>query len=368
MTEGMYPVRVLDNNASSINSMVNSTSGAIGRLETEKMDTSSDSALSSMGSERVSSLSDGEWCDGGSDSGHTPADMYMADYTTKYRPYDYSYSNRTQPLSSLDSSERNRIAPVAQKKHQMFGKRYFQEQGTSALNQPPPTPIKYEYGNPSISTFPTNQARQAEGVANNKTSEIKYSCTVEFARQLQSSRNAVEHVQHNHTYHLPAECTGAMQRPVSRDKAKSRKSDEEHLTRDEKRARALNVPLPVHEIINLPMDEFNERLSKYDLNEAQLTLIRDIRRRGKNKVAAQNCRKRKLDQILSLADEVRDVRDRKHRLIAERDFMLSERQRVKDKFAQLYRHIFEVNIFYSSFYQLSNRKLSLIENFGKIHI
>lgn len=60
-------------------------------------------------------------------------------------------------------------------------------------------------------------------------------------------------------------------------------------------------------------------------------------------VAAQNCRKRKLDQILSLADEVRDMRDRKHRLISERDFMISERQRVKEKFAQLYRHIFEVS-------------------------
>lgn len=56
------------------------------------------------------------------------------------------------------------------------------------------------------------------------------------------------------------------------------------MTRDEKKARALNVPIPVHEIINLPMDEFNERLSKYDLSETQLSLIRDIRRRGKNKV------------------------------------------------------------------------------------
>lgn len=167
---------------------------------------------------------------------------------------------------------------------------------------------------------------------------------MEFARHLHSSRPAIEHVQHNHTYHLPAESTGAMQRPISRDKMKNRKS-EEHLTRDEKRARALNVPLSVHDIINLPMDEFNERLSKYDLNEPQLTLIRDIRRRGKNKVAAQNCRKRKLDQILSLADEVRDMRDRKHRLISERDFMIAERQRVKDKFAQLYRHIFEVSSF-----------------------
>jgi nuclear factor erythroid 2 len=119
---------------------------------------------------------------------------------------------------------------------------------------------------------------------------------------------------------------------------------EEHLTRDEKRARALNVPIAVGDIINLPMDEFNERLSKYDLSEAQLSLIRDIRRRGKNKVAAQNCRKRKLDQINSLSDEVKEMRNRKMRLLSERNYMLQEVARVKEKFGQLYRHIFHVSL------------------------
>lgn len=65
-----------------------------------------------------------------------------------------------------------------------------------------------------------------------------------------------------------------------------RKSEDEQLTRDEKRARNLNIPISVYDIINLPMDEFNERLSKYDLSETQLSLIRDIRRRGKNKVSS----------------------------------------------------------------------------------
>lgn len=31
-------------------------------------------------------------------------------------------------------------------------------------------------------------------------------------------RSAIEHVHHNHTYHLPAESSGSLQRPVSRDK------------------------------------------------------------------------------------------------------------------------------------------------------
>ena len=59
---------------------------------------------------------------------------------------------------------------------------------------------------------------------------------------------------------------------------------EEYLSRDEKRARSMSLPMTTDDIINLPMDEFNERLSKYDLSESQLSLIRDIRRRGKNKV------------------------------------------------------------------------------------
>lgn len=85
---GMYTMRILDNgtNASNLSSMVNGTIGSTAtgaRLETEKMDTSSDSALSSMGSERVPSLSDGEWCDAGSDSGHTLPDHYIVDYHNK---------------------------------------------------------------------------------------------------------------------------------------------------------------------------------------------------------------------------------------------------------------------------------------------
>lgn len=143
------------------------------------------------------------------------------------------------------------------------------------------------------------------------------------------SGSGVEHVQHNHTYHMSPEGPSGMSRPTSRDKQKSKayiswlwiqifdialvlidwlvncffsspcfypflnilnhKTDRknEHdraLTRDEKRARAMNLPISCEDIINLPMDEFNERISKYDLTEAQLSLIRDIRRRGKNKV------------------------------------------------------------------------------------
>ena len=62
------------------------------------------------------------------------------------------------------------------------------------------------------------------------------------------------------------------------------------------------------------MDEFNDMLSKEDLSEEQLNICRDIRRRGKNKVAAQNCRKRKLEQIDELQRKVDEARHRQQQL------------------------------------------------------
>ncbi|XP_023246315.1 segmentation protein cap'n'collar isoform X2 [Copidosoma floridanum] len=349
------------------------TAGATGSLlgaTDERMDASSDSAVSSMGSERVPSLSD-EWMETGSNSSHTQADSHYAmDYAAaaaaaaasssgKYRlPYDCGYSHqpssgrhsvqRSSCHQTVAAADRGGLVPVAQKKHHMFGKRCFQEQGPMS-GSPTGTAaatLKYDYeaGQGAVAAGPPGLAYSGpiEG-ASGLQSEIKYSCSIDFARHQPSVRSGLEHVQHNHTYHMPPESSGSLQRPVSRDKkgrsSGSKSEADEHLTRDEKRARALNVPIAVNDIINLPMDEFNERLSKYDLSEAQLSLIRDIRRRGKNKVAAQNCRKRKLDQINCLSDEVKEMRTRKMRLLSERSYIDQELRRVHDKYSRLYKHI-----------------------------
>lgn len=301
----------------------------------------SDSAVSSMGSERVPSLSsDNEWMETNSDSGQAAGDHYQEYSRSKYRWYDYGYGRQLSGEASSLNHSRGQ-PPVAQKKHHMYGKRIFHDQAAGGVVGGGNV---CSGGVPLKSEYPPNMS---PAIAPNYPlhPELKYSCSVEFSRQALSHpgvRSTPSQIAaHNHTYHMLPEDCGSQQRPLARDK-KGRKSEEEaHLTRDERRARALNIPIPVEDIINLPMDEFNERLSKYDLSETQLSLIRDIRRRGKNKVAAQNCRKRKLDQILSLADEVKQMRERKQRLLHERQVLLSERHRMKSKFSQLYRHIFQ---------------------------
>ena len=56
------------------------------------------------------------------------------------------------------------------------------------------------------------------------------------------------------------------------------------LTRDEKAAKNLNIPYSVQFIITCSMEEFNDILNNKSLDNEQISLCRDIRRRGKNKV------------------------------------------------------------------------------------
>lgn len=271
---GFYTMRMLETNSSSNNSSVLgasnggnngllptsmhtniSTLGAMGSTG-DRLDASSDSAVSSMGSERVPSLSDGEWGDAGSDSAQDFHQRYACSLSyifgrhlltfhrnsSKYGgPYDYSYSSR------LSDAARH---PVAQKKHQMFGKRYFQEQSSvpslpQASTHQSDIPLKYEYepyGMHHGPTLPHNIDAGAGGPLVNKHQpshmsqpEMKYSCSLDFVRQ----NRVNDLVNHNHTYTMP-QGTGASPRPQARDK-KQRRLDEEHLSRDEKRARSLNV-------------------------------------------------------------------------------------------------------------------------------
>lgn len=135
-----------------------------------------------------------------------------------------------------------------------------------------------------------------------------------------------ESVWHDHSYPSPAFFNqpsvtlphkGIKEEPLSDDEGPS--LGERDLSRDELRARAMCIPFSVLQIVNMPVEEFLEVLDGHGFSPEQVTLLRDIRRRGKNKLAAQNCRKRKLDAITGLQEEV-------ERLQAQRDRLLREKQ------------------------------------------
>ncbi|XP_016121185.1 nuclear factor erythroid 2-related factor 2-like, partial [Sinocyclocheilus grahami] len=87
---------------------------------------------------------------------------------------------------------------------------------------------------------------------------------------------------------------------------------------------------------------FNEMMSKHQLNEAQLALVRDIRRRGKNKVAAQNCRKRKLENIVGLEYELDSLKEEKERLMKKKSERSSSLREMKQQLSTLYQEVFSM--------------------------
>lgn len=153
-----------------------------------------------------------------------------------------------------------------------------------------------------------------------------------------------QHILHNHTYHLSTlestseslSWTGKSQKPWSKYFSDS----DRNLSHDEQRVKALHIPFSIDDIVRMPVDSFNTMLSRSYLTGPQKALIRGIRRRGKNKVAAKNCRKRKLDTILNLEDDVCNLQAKKESLESEQAHYTKAINIMRQKLHDLYHDVF----------------------------
>ncbi|KAL3259417.1 hypothetical protein MRX96_002063 [Rhipicephalus microplus] len=269
----------------------------------DRMDNSSDTGVSSMGSERVPSLSeDHEWLDSCSESSsHADVD-----------------------------SDGKRLLEVTSKKYKLFGRRPGLGDNDTMLGGYGGVPYCQQQP-PSFATPLGPPARWGHGCSGSPPMLLHpAACFLQHLKCLpfRGLSSALSALLYNTTIHT-LRLMWLPRRKITEEQRHARAS------RDEKRARALNLPLSNAEIVDLPIDEFNERLSKYELTEAQLALIRDIRRRGKNKVAAQNCRKRKLDQILSLQQDVEALHLEREELERRHEELLAQRLLGRDKYSRL---------------------------------
>lgn len=159
---------------------------------------------------------------------------------------------------------------------------------------------------------------------------------------------SMPNIQIGHVYSFPtSEVTqGFVSQPSSCHTPFGKVKQPSHMditcSRDERRAISLKIPFGTDKIINLPVDDFNELVSKYQLTESQLALIRDIRRRGKNKVAAQNCRKRKLENIIHLEKDLEQLRHEREQLVRERNEFNNALCIMKQKLNSLYQEVFQM--------------------------
>ncbi|XP_062364372.1 nuclear factor erythroid 2-related factor 3 isoform X2 [Cinclus cinclus] len=177
---------------------------------------------------------------------------------------------------------------------------------------------------------------------------IKHS-HVEYPGDAECSTEAtLQQFLHNHTCNqLPSQAASTPEhyqqmwiKKSNEVKDRCHNSTATNRSRDERCAKALRIPFSVDEIVSMSVDSFNTMLARSQLTETQVSLLRDIRRRGKNKVAAQKCRKRKLNAILNLEEDVCNLQTQRESLKKEHSQCSKSINQIKQKLNNLYHDIF----------------------------
>lgn len=219
--------------------------------------------------------------------------------------------------------------------HQVYG-------GTSALSD-------METLNEASGGFPKYEAYYAKkktsdselfnsaSFSNALKAHEELNCSTNFTELPTPTASIAKNINHNHTYQLPQ---GRKSRVQLEEEAKQEREERATRSRDEKRAKAMKIPMTVDDIIDSSVEDFTDMLARYRLSEAQQQLVRDIRRRGKNKMAAQNCRKRKMEVIQTIEEEVAELRERRNALRRERSELDRNAAVAKDKFKRLESELF----------------------------
>ena len=100
-----------------------------------------------------------------------------------------------------------------------------------------------------------------------------------------------------------------------------------------------DFPYTAIDLVEMPVEKFNEIIKQLDV--VRQHIVKDERRKGKNKLAARNCRKRKMDVIDTLDTGVSILEQQREDLLKEREQILEETRQIKRKTEWLNNYIIE---------------------------
>ncbi|PAA79836.1 hypothetical protein BOX15_Mlig017557g3, partial [Macrostomum lignano] len=104
--------------------------------------------------------------------------------------------------------------------------------------------------------------------------------------------------------------------------------------KDPARLVAAGVKLTYNEVVTCSHQKFLALLQCY--NRKQQAVLQEVRKRGKNRLAASKCRQKKSDRVGRVREELSELGQRTNRLAAQTEAAQAEERRLRDKYMQLY--------------------------------
>ncbi len=102
-----------------------------------------------------------------------------------------------------------------------------------------------------------------------------------------------------------------------------------------------NKPPSRNKLVSMPVEEFNHLLELSKLNDIEVAFMKEWRRRGKNKTAAQVARKRKREEVGGLESEVEVMRQQKVELHTRYDQLRSQIKSLKERSLAAERRVYK---------------------------
>ena len=100
-----------------------------------------------------------------------------------------------------------------------------------------------------------------------------------------------------------------------------------------------DYPYTANEVGHIPVSKFNDSL--HFLDDFRVHVVRDIRRKFKNKIAARNCRKRKIQHIDQLDSGVDSLESRSSRVQRENEALQADIAFLREKTKRIKDYIFQ---------------------------
>lgn len=251
---------------------------------------------------------------GSSSSGNPSSEVFMETCLFPNPPSAMGHNHNAAPLPPLTANDDPVDAAIAI--DNLTFMQHLKQEDTSYMTEA-------HSGAPSSSSFEFK--KELGSMASSRAEPSPPIVVVKQEPFDEGQMRDMRNVNHNHTY----DGTNGVRKAKKVEVSSSRKS------RDARKAQELGIPFTLDQIIFTPVDDFNEMVAQVALTSEQQLLIKDIRRRGKNKIAAQNCRKRKVETINSMEEDVELLRHRREELLAEQQLLSKQKMQMEREYSLL---------------------------------